>query len=330
MVAPRRPVDVGRRVPRRSPRLFLVLLGLSIVVVAVNSILTTSERGPDEAVAYTDRVRPAVDRSTRQAAAVDDLRNEAGTLPAAGLRRAIERLSRDSQSYLDEVREVDPPGRLDVAHGLLITTLATRDAALDRLGEALTADESTPLEDAIRLLENVGDDLAVSDRSYQLFLDLLPQAARTTMPPSIWINDPTRWERPEMAALVATVRASDSSAPVHDVTLVTFTTDPSPVSADSDGRQILPRSRDLSLAVVVANAGNTAEERVAVEAVFTIQGGLDTARQFVDLQPGQRQTVVLGLRPAAGTDATLVVRVVPVAGETTTADNERTVAYAVR
>lgn len=330
MVAPRRPVDVGRRPRRRSPRLFLVLLALSVLVVAVNSVITTSERGPDEAVAYTDRVRPAVDRSTRQAAAVDDLRSQAGTLPAAGLRRAIERLARDSESYLDEVREVAPPDDLDIAHGLLITTLATRDGALDRLGEALTADDSQPIEDAIRILENVGKDLEVSDRSYQLFLDRLPSAARTTMPPSIWVNDATRWDRPEMAALVATVRASDSSAPVHDVTLVTVTPDPSPVTAEEDGRQVLPRSKELRLAVVVANAGNTAEKRVAVEAVFTIQGGLDTARQFVDLPPGQRETVMLTLRPAAGTDATLVVRIVPVAGEDRVADNEQTITYAVR
>ena len=330
MVYSRRPVDVARRPPRRFPRLILVALALSVLVVAINSILPTSARGPDEAVAYADRVRPAVDRSTRQAAAVQDLRGQAGQLQATGLRRALERLERESGGLIDEVRQVDPPDDLDVAHGLLITALSTRDRALEELGAALTADPNTPIDDAVRVLENVGRDLVVSDRAYQLFLDRLPVQARQTMAPSIWVTDATHWARPEMAALVATVRASGSSAPVHDVALVTVSTEPAPVTAEADGRQVLPKTKSLRLDVVVANAGNTEERRVAVEAVFTIEGGMDTARQFVDLAPGQRQTVGLTIQPAAGTNATLRVRAGPVNGEDRVADNEQTTNYVMR
>ena len=326
----RRPVDVGRRTPRRFPRLLLVVVALSLLVVAINSIMTTSARGPDESVAYADRVRPAVDRSTRQAAAVEDLRNQAGQLPAAGLRRALQRLTRESAELEREVRDVTPPSAYDVAHGLLITTLATRDAALDRLAAALTAEESAPVEDAAASLEAAGRDLAVSDRAYTLFLQRLPKPARDTMPTSVWVPDPNRWGKPEMAALVATVRASESSAPIHDVALVTITPTPTPVGAAPDGRQILPRARSLRLDVVVANAGNEEAKRVAVEAVVTIEGGLDTARQFVDLQPGQRQTVGLVLQPAAGENASVRVRVGPIGGETKVADNEQTLSYIIR
>lgn len=308
----------------------LFAVGLSLIVVAVNSIVTTSSRGPDEAVAYADRVRPAVDRSSRQAAAVDDVRAQAGQLPAAGLRRSLERLMRESDGLVKEVRAVDPPAKFVATHGLLVTTMTTRAKALEQLHGALTSDVASPAEDAIRTLEAVGQDLVVSDRAYQLFLEDLPKAARQTMPASIWVTDATKWARPEMAALVSTVRASGSAAPVHDVALVTVTPDPSPVSVEGDGRQVLPRTKSLRLDVVVANAGNTAEKRVAVEAVFTIEGGLDTARQFVDLAPGQRQTVSLTIRPAAGTNANLVVRAVPVAGEDRTGDNEQTYNYVVR
>jgi hypothetical protein len=301
-----------------------------MLVVAVNSIITSSARGPDEAVAYADGVRPAVDRSTRQAAAVEDLRGQAGQLPAEGLRRALDRLTRESATLVDQVRRVNPPSELDVVHGLLVTTLATRDAALERFAGALTAEQSAPVEDAIQALEAVGRDLAVSDRAYQLFLDGLPGPARETMPPSIWVIDATKWARPEMAALVSTVRASGSSVPVHDVALVTITPTPTPVGLAEDGKQILPRMRTLRLDVVVANAGNAEAKRVAVEAVITLVGGMDTARQFVDLAPGQRQTVVLVLTPAAGPDASVQVRVGPVTGEDRLADNEQTLGYAIR
>ena len=331
MVMSRRPVDVGRRPPRRVPRFLLVAIALSLLVVAVNSIVTTSARGPDEAVAYADLVRPAIDRSTRQAAAVDDLRAQAGQMPATALRRALARLTRESEALVGQVRSTSRPDRLDVAHGLLITTLSTRNIALGRFSAALAADQSSPVEESVQQLELAGRDLIVSDRSYQLFLDALPKAAKATLPPSVWVPDPTTWERPEMAALAATVRASASSAPVHDVALVTVTPSPSPVGVVAeDGRQILPKTKTLRLDVVVANAGNTPEKRVAVEAVLTTAGGMDTARQFVDLAPGQRQTVGLTLRPAAGDGASLRVRVGPVNGEQAPDDNERTLEYAIR
>lgn len=310
--------------------MLLFAVGLTVLVIAGNSVISTSARGPDEAVSYADRVRPAVDRSTRQAAAVEDLRAHAGTVQAAALRRSLDRLTRESEALVEQVRDVDPPSVVEVAHGLLLTALSTRDAALDALESALTAPPSAPLEDALRSLETVGQDLVVSDRAYALFLERLPAAARGTMPPSSWASDPNRWGRPEMSALVSTVRASGSSSPVHDVALVTVTPDPAPVGAEADGRQVLPKSRTLRLDVVVANAGNTAAERVAVEAVFTIEGGLDTARQFVDLEPGARRTVSLSLQPAAGSNANLRVRVGPLAGEERTQDNEQSRDYVVR
>jgi hypothetical protein len=330
VVVPRRPVDVSRRAPRRFPRLILLALVLSVVVVAVNSILTTSSEGIDQSVAYADRVRPAVERSTRQAAAVDDLRNQAGQLQAAALRRALERLAREAKQLEGQVRAVDPPSEVTIGHGLLVTSLATRAAAIEGVKAALTADVNTPLDEAITSLEKAGQDLVVSDRAYQLFLDELPESARSTMPPSIWVNDATRWARPEMAALASTVRASGSVAPVNDVALVTVTPDPRPVAAEADGRQVLPRSKNIRLDVVVANAGNTQARRVAVEAVLTMEGGLDTARQFVDIAPGQRQAVTLNLRVPAGPEASIVVRVGPVAGEDRVSDNEQTLNYVIR
>jgi hypothetical protein len=330
MVMARRPVDVGRRGTRRAPRMLLVALALTVLVLAVTSIVSTSARGPDPAVTYADEVRPDVDRSTRQAAAVADLlRERVGRLPAAALRQTTDRLVREARGLVADVQAVDPPGSLVVAHGLLVTSLSTRATALATLRATLTADSSAPVDAAVGALVDAGRDLAVSDRSYELFLDALPPAARRTMPASTWVTDEDRWGRPEMAALVSTVRASASSAPVHDVAIVTVTPTPAPVAAEGDA-QVLPRSKTILLDVVVANAGNTPEKRVAVEAVATSAGGIDTARQFADLQPGQRETVRLTVHPAAGANLGIAVKVVPVAGESRVADNERPLTYVVR
>jgi hypothetical protein len=269
------------------PRALLVAIALSLAVIATNSIIATSARGPDAAVAYADRVRPLVDRSTRQAAALDDLRARAGQLPATGMRQTAGRLVREAQQLLGTVKALEAPGDLVVSHGLLITTLSTRAQALSTIEGTLTADEAAPIDDAVNALVGAGRDLVVSDRSYQLFLDGLPPSARKTMPASTWEPDESRWGRPEMAALIATVRASASSTPVHDVAVVTVAPTPQPVGAEGTA-QVLPRSKTLRLDVVVANAGNAIEKHVTVEAVGTSVGGMDTARQFVDLAPGQR------------------------------------------
>jgi hypothetical protein len=330
MVMARRPVDVGRRAPRRFPRVALVVLCVATVAVAVNSIVRSSARGPDAAVGYADRVRPHVDRSTRQAAAIEDLRNQVGRLPADGLRRTLDRLVRDGRETASAARKVDAPDELGVAHGLLVTCLQTRANALAELRAALTSrPEVRPNDDVARSLQSLGRSLAVSDQSYRLFLDALPEVAQRTLPASTWVPDEARWDLPEMAALVGTVRSSVSSAPIHDIALVTVTPTPSPVDAEN-GVQVLPRSRELALDVVVANAGNTAAKRVPVEAVATATGGLDTARQFVDLEPGQRVAVRLGVRVAAGPSLSVQVKVGPVDGEAHVADNERALTYVVR
>jgi hypothetical protein len=302
----------------------------SLAVVAINSIVKSSAEGPDPAVVFADRVRPAVDRSSRQAMALEDLRNQAGTLGRDGLKRGVDRLLRESKDLVTDVEDADAEGDLRQTQGLLLTALTTRRDALAALADTLAGRfESGPPEEAVDRLVDVGGDLAVSDRAYELFLARLPDDARTTMPPSVWLSDPNRYARPEMSAFVGTLRASASLAPVRDVAVLTVTTDPVPVGMDGTNK-VLPVSRTLKLQVVVVNAGNQAEKRVPVEAVVTSQGGMDTARQFVDLAPGQRATVGLTLRPSPVGVLELKVRAGPLEGEGSLADNEQVSSYVMR
>ena len=59
-------------------------------------------------------------------------------------------------------------------------------------------------------------------------------------------------------------------------------------------------------------------------------GTSDTARNFVDLEPGQRATVDVGNVRLAPGKAVLTVRLVPVEGETSLSDNEQTRSLVVR
>lgn len=330
-VGGRRASVEGRRRPnRRFPRVIFFAVVATLVVLAVNSIVSTSAEGPDPAMVFADRVRPAVDKSTRQSMALEDLRASAGTLGRAGLKRGVDRLLRESRTLVDQVEQAPADGELRKTQGLLLTCLTTREEALAALAATLAGEfESGPPEEAIDRLVDVGGDLAVSDRAYELFVADLPRAARESMPESVWLPDPTRFDRPEMAAFVGTLRASASLAPVRDVTVLTVTTDPVPVGMDGTNR-VLPVSKTMRLQVVVANAGNLAEKRVPIEAVVTSQGGLDTARQFVDLAPGQRATVTLSLRPSPVGVLELKVRAGPLEGEGSIADNEQVSFYVMR
>jgi len=325
-------VEGRRRKPTRSPRLLLVLLVVTVLVLAGNSVIRGSAKGPDEVVAYADRVRPDVGRSSRQAVALENLRGHVSSLGKDGIAKGIDRLLRDAKAAQAEVAAIRPPEGLEATHGLLLTCLTTRVTALRALDMTLSgAFESGPPEQATEALVAVGKDLAVSDRAYQLFVEALPLTARKTMPASVWVSDETRYGRPEMAAFVNTLRASASLAPVHDLSVVTVSVEPAPVGVvEGTPTKVLPIAKTLRLQVVVANAGNVAEKHVTVEAVATSTGGLNTARQFVDLAPGQRATVALSVRPSPVGTIELKVRIGPVATEASIADNEQVSTYVMR
>jgi len=323
-------VEGRRRPPRRLPRLIFLAVLVSLIVVAVNSIVSSSAEGPDPALVFADRVRPVVDRSTRQGGALEELRSSAASLGRSGMQRGVDRLLRESQDLIEQVEQAPADGSLRRTQGLLLTCLSTRHAALQAIADTVDGRfELGPPEEAVNALVAVGLDLAVSDRAYLLFLEQLPTKARQSMPPSIWLPEATRFAQPEMASLVATLRAEAGLMQVRDLAIVTVATDPVPVGSDGLNL-VLPVTKTMKVQVVVANAGTVDEKRVPVEAVVTSQGGLDTARQFVDLAPGQRMTVVLALRPSPVGVLELKVRIGPVEGEGNVGDNEKLTYYVMR
>lgn len=312
-------------------------MSLSLLALAVNASLSPHPNGPAKRLtelAYVDQVRPLVEASSVQGSDVAQVREKAAALGRNGIRRKMQRVRRDADVELRGVRQLDPPPELAANHSLLVSTMVLRSRATSMMGEALeNALANGPAEPTVDALVRAAGDLVAADHIYRTFVELVvvKGARGPLLPASAWVADPSVWERPAVSAFVSALRASTISTPVHDVSILTLTTDPLPVASEA-GSAVLPLVKSLRLEIVVANLGNTAEKGVPVVATLTGPAGeVDTAREFVDLAPGQRRAVALGgLRPVMGGPSTLKVVIGPVDGEGGANDNERTMSVVVR
>ncbi|HUP69164.1 MAG TPA: hypothetical protein VM142_05040 [Acidimicrobiales bacterium] len=326
-----------RRRRRRRSRLIVVGLLLSLVALLVNAGYSSSSRSPSKRLArlaYIDQVRPHVDRSTLQGDDITLVRAQATKLGRNGIRRKMGRVRRDAAVELRAVRGLDPPPELSANHSLLVSTMVLRSRGSSMMSEALDlALGEGPPQGAVDGLVKAGEDLSAADQTYRTFVELIGTEGATArvLPESRWVAEPADWDPSAIAAFVGALRASAISTPVHDVSLLTFATDPRPVGSET-GSAVLPLVKTLRVEVVVANIGNAAESRVPVVVTLTGPAGeVDTAREFVDLAPGQRKAVAVGgLRPVPGGPSTLTVAVGPVEGERGAADNERSSSLVMR
>jgi hypothetical protein len=331
-------VAAGRRRRRRRPRWLVLVILLLLTFLAVRAVASSGSSGTSRRLAeqaYVDEMRPHVEQSTEQGADLADIREQAAELGRSGLERRLARLARDAMSIYRAVSDVEPPDSLAGVHDLLSSALYMRARAANELATALPAalGGSAP-DSAIRALARTGDELAAADATYRVFARAVPRpkgSTRAPLPGSRWVTEQGAWTEPELRALLSTLQASASLDPVHDLAVLLVNTEPAAVGTDGDA-SVLPPSKTLRLQIVVANVGNERQRNVAViAAVTTPDGGTDTARDFVDLEPGQRKTVTLGgLAPIQNAPLTLGVRIGPVAGESNTADNEQTKPIIVR
>lgn len=313
---------VARRRQRRRPVIPLLALALTLVVVVLRIADNSAGEG-DAALAWLDEVRPVVNESNQVGAQLRDLRASIAGLDRPAVRRRVDRLRREAEAHVRDADAVEYPRSLRDAHALLISTLAVRARAVADLRPAVDAAlGAAPVADVVARLQRVGDDLLVADRTYQLFSDVAPDIRPGVTAPSVWVEDAAVWQPGELGAWVATMRASRATGPVHDLRVVTVGLDPPPVGRETD-LDVFPTTRNLRLQVVVANVGNAAASRVVVTASVGPPGGApDTARQFVDLDVGQRHVVQLGgLAPPANQPVVILVRVEPIEGETSIVDN---------
>src|SRR4051812_2828019 len=282
----------GRRPQRRRRRWVLLALAVTLIVLAVNAAVSSrsgKQADRQAMLGYVDSVRPLVDRSSQQGTELADLRNQAVTLGRDGIERRLDRVEREASGLLNEGRQLDPPKSLREAQDLFTATLAIRARAAASLQTAFhDALGSGSADAAVGELVNAGRSMAAGDQAYTLFSGSVPQQT-PPLAASQWITDDQAWSPPLLTTFVASLRSSASLSPVHDLSVVLVTMEPTPV-AMAGPTAVLPQAKNLKLQIVVADSGNESEPRAAVTATLNPAAGgpTDTSRDWVDLSPGQR------------------------------------------
>ena len=181
--------------PRRGPmRPVLVVLIVLTVLVVGTVVLGSNHTSPGEArteaLAYLDRVRPIIERSSATGRDVASIRDKAVELERELLDRQLVRAETEANATLAEVRAVPSTEVGSLAQDLLVGALGGRAMAIKGMraafGQALNVD-SPPIP-AVQALAEVGRDLQAADGAYRLFGRNLPPGSDPP-PESRWVPD---------------------------------------------------------------------------------------------------------------------------------------------
>ncbi len=305
--------------PRRGPmRPFVVVLAvltvLTVGIIVLGANHTSPSEARTEALAYLDRVRPVIERSSAAGRDIAALRDKAVTLERGLLERELARAAAESDAALVDARAIPATKGGALAQDLLVGALGGRATAVKGLRSALgqALDASTPVLPAVQALADVGRDLEAADGAYRLFTRNLPPGGDAP-PESRWVADAVSWSTPVLGSFVTALRNSKVLAPVHDLAVLVAAPDPGPVGKEEGGILVLAQVSTVHLQVVVANQGNQAEQNVPVMASTQAFDGSPSVpkRVVVDLQPGQRRSIdnLELLPPPVGVTFGIIVRV---------------------
>ncbi|MEJ7766082.1 MAG: hypothetical protein WKF86_11350 [Acidimicrobiales bacterium] len=303
---------------------FLVLSVLVVGIIVLGANHTSPGESRTEALAYLDKVRPFIERSSATGRDLSSLRERAvglerdlperDVLERDLLERQLTRIEIEADSAVADTRAVSSPAGGALAQGLLIGALAGRSSAVKALrgAFAVALDNATPAITAVQALTEVGRDLEASDGAYRLFARNLPPGGNAP-PESRWVPDAQAWSVTGLGTFVTALRNSSVLAPVHDLAVVVATPDPGPVGEEAGKVLVLAQVPTVRLQIVVANQGNQPELGVPVTATTQPFDGSPPSsdRTTVNLEPGQHRALdVLTLSPPApGGTFAIIVRV---------------------
>ncbi|HVA73507.1 MAG TPA: hypothetical protein VNF71_02955 [Acidimicrobiales bacterium] len=297
---------------------------ITLLVLLIDASLHSRSPGPGQqlaAGAWVDRVLPVVSESNTEGVRLQQLWSGALTMKAPAVSSEMDQLASGAAEAYKTVVSLRPPAQLAGAAGLLEACLLARSQAVASLQGVFRQALSEPGVSAASAsdVQTAGNDLRVSDQAYHLFVSSLPRLG-VGMPPSVWLSDPGPYQPPSAQVFLASLHNAGSSSPVHQVTIYAVSTTPSPVS-NQGGVQVLPDAKAITVTIVVADTGNQNESNLTVTASISPSAGTSSAKDFVNLVPGQAHTILnLGpLNPPQGTLVTLTVTVTPPAGSQTPA-----------
>ena len=305
--------------PRRGPMrpvlvVLVVLTVLALGTIVLGSSYTSPDEAQNQALAYLDKVRPFIERSSATGRDLASLRERAVGLERDLLDRQLARIETEADSALAEARRIAAAERGALAQNLLLGALGGRARAVKDLRGAFTQalDSQAPAVPAVQALVDVGRDLEAADGAYRLFGRNLPPGSAGP-PDSRWVPDPQAWSVPVLGTFVTALRNSKVLAPVHDLAVVVATPEPGPVGEEPGKVLVLAQVPSVRLQVVVSNQGNQPERGVPVTASTQPFDGSPASsdRITVDLEPGQRRALdMLKLvPPAPGGTFAIIVRI---------------------
>ena len=314
-------------------RWLLIGVVITLFVLLIDASLHSRSPAPDNELAtgaWVDRAVPLVTSSIEQGQQLAGVWATGFHTSAATLSAELDQIATGAAGTYRQATALRAPAALAGAAGLLDASLLARSEAATSIRAALTpilqgtatSTGGTPSAATVTAIQTAGDDLQVSDQAYRLFLHSLPNIG-VAMPSSTWVADPTPYQSGPAQVFLTTLQNAMSATPVHQVKIDAITTSPAPVAAQGNV-QILPAAPAMSVTVVLSDLGNQPEKGLTVTASISAAGRSSSVRDFVDLAPGQAQTIQgMGpLNPPQGVPVTLTLTVTPPAGSATPVVNQ--------
>jgi hypothetical protein len=300
-------------------RWLFVGIVITLVVLLVDASLHSRSTGPGQQLAsgaWVDRVLPVIAASNTEAVQLNELWSSGLSMKPAQVTTLVDQVATGASGGYKQVVALRPPANLAGSAGLLEACLLARSQAATIIQGAVSEalNSAPPAPQLATQFQTAGNDLQVADQAYQLFASTLPKIG-VTMPASQWLGAGAPYQPQSAQVFLASLHSSASNTPLHQVTVYAVTTTPSPVSSQGS-TEVLPDARAITVTIVVADTGNQPERNLTVTASIDQSSGGASARDFVDLLPGQAHTIEnLGpLNPLQGVPVTLTVTVTPAAG----------------
>ncbi len=316
------------RSPRRSGgggrRLLIVAVVLTLLVLLIDASIKSRSPVTLQTLgeqAWVDRVLPVVTQSTEQGQQINLIRSGGTQMQAGAITASLNQTASSAMRVYRTVAALKPPPVVAGSNGLLEACLLVRANAAASLAKAMNAElsgarPSVTSDPQLATFVQAGADFQISDRAFVLFTQNLPNVG-VHVPSSRWVTNSGEYDSQSLQTFLLTLRNATNSVPVHQLTIVSLSTNPPPVSA-AGALQDLPPTSALGVTVVVADTGNQPEPNLTVTASVSPSKGASSVRDFISLTPGQSQALSLGpLAPPLGTPVSLRATVTPASGSST-------------
>ncbi|MDH3226005.1 MAG: hypothetical protein OEM67_02805 [Thermoleophilia bacterium] len=340
-------------IPPPSPRLLGLLVAAVVLVVVIVLVVRDCQRDQlvDSYKTYVADSTALITESAGQGESLREVLNNNDNRGPQQIQTAVRQLANQSQSVVDETRQLDPPGKLDDAQASLITAFEYRTNGLNTLADNLpaligssnvNAAATGIAEQMQRFLASdvIYDDSFVGPALVALEDDNIadveiPEGDEVHFLP----GNTTRLASPTGArSLVGKLKtggggsgddataSDDETGTLRGLGLLSVEAQPSGQQL-STSNETTVSSEELVWKVTLENGGDFEEQNVPVTVTLSYPENPNdtiTAERNIDvIQPKEQLTldVPLSGNPRLGESGTLTVNIEPVEGETSTQNN---------